>query len=163
MTESNPEQHQPSKSGIPARNIAEPIELSDLQLHGVSAEAGRGGDTIQIWRLPLRFKLWRSETGRWERWYSKTTSLTSLGCPFPPLEIGKEDRVVCIFPEGWRFALLLDLDPDGDFSVSDMQPRPRHAASTIEVSGPPRCDCRPNYFFPTRHGRLISIFRNSQV
>jgi hypothetical protein len=43
------------------------------------------------------------------------------GMSFPLLEIGKEDRVVCIFREGWRFALFFDFNPKGDLSIPDMQ------------------------------------------
>src|SRR6266849_3713599 len=55
MTESEePDQGDSRKPGVLVGNIAEPIKLSDLQLHGVSAEAGRGGDTIKVWtRLGL--------------------------------------------------------------------------------------------------------------
>ncbi|WP_441234484.1 hypothetical protein [Bradyrhizobium sp. 930_D9_N1_4] len=43
------------------------------------------------------------------------------GMSFPLVQIGKEDRVVCLFREGWRFALFFDFNPDGEFSVPDMQ------------------------------------------
>ncbi|MBS3651947.1 hypothetical protein KEU06_25405 [Pseudaminobacter sp. 19-2017] len=40
---------------------------------------------------------------------------------FPLVEIGKQDRVLCIFREGWRFALFFDFNPDGDLSIEDME------------------------------------------
>ncbi|MDP3317990.1 MAG: hypothetical protein Q8S58_02560, partial [Bosea sp. (in: a-proteobacteria)] len=40
---------------------------------------------------------------------------------FPLVEIAKDDRVVCIFREGWRFALFFDFNPTGDFSISRME------------------------------------------
>ncbi|WP_210243287.1 hypothetical protein [Mesorhizobium sp. B2-3-11] len=40
---------------------------------------------------------------------------------FPLVEIGKEDRVLCIFREGWRFALFCDFNPDGDLSIENME------------------------------------------
>ncbi|MDA9421578.1 hypothetical protein EDE08_103484 [Bradyrhizobium sp. R2.2-H] len=40
---------------------------------------------------------------------------------FPLVPIGKEDRAVCIFREGWRFGLFFDFNPAGDISVQDMQ------------------------------------------
>lgn len=43
------------------------------------------------------------------------------GMGFPLVPIGKEDRVVCIFREGWRFGLFFDFNPRDDFSVPDMQ------------------------------------------
>ena len=43
------------------------------------------------------------------------------GMGFPRVPIGKEDRVVCIFREGWRFGLFFDFNPRADFSVPDMQ------------------------------------------
>ncbi len=178
MTESNPEQRDPPKSGILVGNIAEPIKLSDLQLDGVSAEAGRGGDTIQIWtRLYLtsddRFfhrvveglsnhiEYLAQKSGRnvnlkradfvllvvhpdntGELWVDAAAVTLQImakrnmvagtvvfendiadvvGMSFPLVKVGKEDRVVCIFREGWRFALFFDFNPDRDFSVPNMQ------------------------------------------
>jgi hypothetical protein len=43
------------------------------------------------------------------------------GMGFPLVPIGKHDRVVCIFREGWRFGLFFDFNPRHDFSVPDMQ------------------------------------------
>ncbi|MER9371828.1 hypothetical protein [Mesorhizobium sp. M0491] len=40
---------------------------------------------------------------------------------FPLVEIGKQDRVVCIFREGWRFALFFDFNADGALSIEDME------------------------------------------
>jgi len=40
---------------------------------------------------------------------------------FPMVEISKQDRVLCIFREGWRFALFFDFNPDGDFSIENME------------------------------------------
>lgn len=40
---------------------------------------------------------------------------------FPLVEIGSKDRVVCIFREGWRFALFFDFNPNGAFSIEDME------------------------------------------
>lgn len=54
MTESQPEQGNAPRAGIPTGNLAEHVKLSGLQLHGVSAEAARGGDTVKVWtRLSL--------------------------------------------------------------------------------------------------------------
>ncbi|MEA2890384.1 MAG: hypothetical protein QOI05_1177 [Bradyrhizobium sp.] len=43
------------------------------------------------------------------------------GMSFPLVPIAKEDRVICLFREGWRFGLFFDFNPDGDFSVPAMQ------------------------------------------
>ncbi|MCB1549986.1 MAG: hypothetical protein KDJ41_19465 [Hyphomicrobiaceae bacterium] len=40
---------------------------------------------------------------------------------FPLVEIGKQDRVLCVFREGWRFALFFDFNPDGDLSIENME------------------------------------------
>ena len=40
---------------------------------------------------------------------------------FPLVPIAKEDRVVCLFREGWRFGLFFDFNPGGNLSVPDMQ------------------------------------------
>ena len=40
---------------------------------------------------------------------------------FPLVEIGKEDRILCIFREGWRFALFFDFNSDGDLSIEKME------------------------------------------
>jgi hypothetical protein len=44
-----------------------------------------------------------------------------IGMYFPLVAIGKEDRIVCIFREGWRFGLYFDFNPDGKLSVPNMQ------------------------------------------
>jgi hypothetical protein len=43
------------------------------------------------------------------------------GMAFPFVSIGKEDRVFCLFREGWRFGLFFDCNPSRDFSLKDMQ------------------------------------------
>jgi hypothetical protein len=40
---------------------------------------------------------------------------------FPLVAIGKEDRVVCVFREGWRFALFFDFNPGGELSIDRME------------------------------------------
>ncbi|TKV74033.1 hypothetical protein FDV58_34075 [Bradyrhizobium elkanii] len=44
-----------------------------------------------------------------------------IGTGFPLVPIGKEDHVVCMFREGWRFGLFFDFNPDAGFSVEEMQ------------------------------------------
>ncbi len=175
------ESHQQDNSrrpGIVAGNLGEPIKLSGLQLHGVSAETARGGDTVKVWtRLSLtsddRFfhrvveglsshieyvarqsgrsvnlkradvallvvhpddtgDLWVDAAAVALHIMTKRSMVTGTvvfendiadvtGMAFPLVPIGKEDRVVCIFREGWRFGLFFDFNPRGDFSVPDMQ------------------------------------------
>ncbi|MGE0288792.1 MAG: hypothetical protein AB7I42_20790 [Bradyrhizobium sp.] len=43
------------------------------------------------------------------------------GMSFPLVDIGKEDRIVCLFREGWRFGLFFDFNPRGDLSIIGMQ------------------------------------------
>lgn len=164
--------------GLPVGNIGKPIKLTDLQLNGVSAEAGREGQTIKVWtRLCLtsddRFfhrvvegltahiqhraagaghlidltraglallvihpdntgNLWidaaavslkvqvkRPMTPGTVVFQNDIADVTAMS--FPLVEIGTNDRVVCIFREGWRFALFLDLSSNGDLSVEDME------------------------------------------
>lgn len=178
MTESSHQQHQPRNTGIVVGNLVEPLKLSGFQLHGVSAEAGRGGDAIKVYtRLSLtsddRFfhrvaeglnnhiKYIGQQCGRainlecadvvllvvhpdntGDLWLDgAAVSLQIMtkrnmaagsvifendigdvtGMGFPLVTIGKEDRVVSIFREGWRFGLFFDFNPGGDFSVPDMQ------------------------------------------
>jgi hypothetical protein len=40
---------------------------------------------------------------------------------FPLVELSEKDRVVCIFREGWRFALFFDFNPEGKLSIEDME------------------------------------------
>ncbi|MET3649838.1 hypothetical protein [Phyllobacterium ifriqiyense] len=47
------------------------------------------------------------------------TDIIAMSFPLVPIETG--DRVVCIFREGWRFALFLDCNPEGHLSVADME------------------------------------------
>jgi hypothetical protein len=37
------------------------------------------------------------------------------GMDFPLVEIGQTDRIICLFREGWRFALFFDFNPDDNF------------------------------------------------
>ncbi|WP_247541537.1 hypothetical protein [Bradyrhizobium sp. 168] len=178
MTESQPKQDSAPNPGILAGNLAAPVKLSGLQLHGVSADAARGGDTVKVWtRLSLTsddhffhrvveglsnhiehmarqsgqtVNLKRADvallvvrpddTG--DLWVDAAAVALQImakrnmaagtvvfendigdvtGMGFPLVAIGKRDRVVCVFREGWRFALFFDFNPGGDFSVSDMQ------------------------------------------
>jgi hypothetical protein len=41
------------------------------------------------------------------------------GMWFPMVEVRPEDRILCIFREGWRFGLLFDGNPEGDLSIAD--------------------------------------------
>jgi hypothetical protein len=179
MNELQPEQQcEPRRPGVLIGNAGEPIKLTSLQLHGVSAGAGRGGDTIAIYtRLCLtsddRFfhrvvenlskhieyvaqkcghsvNLKRGHTillvihpdDSGELWVDAAAVAMQImpkrdmipgsvvfegdvadvtGMSFPLVQIGKEDRVVCIFREGWRFALFFDFNPKSDLSIPDMQ------------------------------------------
>lgn len=40
---------------------------------------------------------------------------------FPLVRIGKDDKVICLFREGWRFALYFDFNPDNGLSVDEFQ------------------------------------------
>jgi hypothetical protein len=54
MTESEPKNEEPEMPGILLGNAGKPIKLSGVQLDGVSAEAGRAGESIKVWtRLAL--------------------------------------------------------------------------------------------------------------
>ena len=41
------------------------------------------------------------------------------GIWFPQIEVGAEDRILCIFREGWRFGLLFDGNPESQLSIDD--------------------------------------------
>jgi len=168
----------PPAPGVLAGNLGKPIKLTGLMLDGVTAEAGRGGQTISVWtRLYLtsddRFfhriieglsahveyrareaghhvsmtkpgfillvvhpdntgDLWldaaaatlqilvkRSMAAGTVLFEKDIADVTAMS--FPLVEIGKEDRVVCIFREGWRFALFFDFNPKGELSIADME------------------------------------------
>lgn len=42
------------------------------------------------------------------------------GMDFPLVEIGRTDRVICLFREGWRFGLYFDFNPDEEFDRASM-------------------------------------------
>jgi hypothetical protein len=159
-------------------NLGEPIKLTELQLNGVTAEAGRSGEPIRIWtRLYLTsddrpfhriveglnghiqhcaaqagraVDLTRSHTillvihpdNSGDLWLDsaavslKILSKRSIGAgmvlfdtdiadvtamSFPLVGISKKDRIVCIFREGWRFALFFDFNPEGNLSIENME------------------------------------------
>lgn len=41
------------------------------------------------------------------------------GMWFPCVEIDPQDRILCIFREGWRFGLYFDFNPDGELAIED--------------------------------------------
>jgi len=41
------------------------------------------------------------------------------GLWFPLVDVGPEDRILCIIREGWRFALYFDFNPDGDLAIEE--------------------------------------------
>lgn len=41
------------------------------------------------------------------------------GMWFPRVEIGPEDRIFCLFREGWRFGLYFDFNADGDLAIEE--------------------------------------------
>lgn len=43
------------------------------------------------------------------------------GMSFPCVDIGLQDKVVCIFREGWSFGLAFDFNPDGKLDLDDFQ------------------------------------------
>ncbi len=43
------------------------------------------------------------------------------GMSFPLVQIGEADRVVCLFREGWRFALFFDFNPERKLSLAAME------------------------------------------
>lgn len=178
MTEAQTEQAIPSRHSIPFKSTGQPIQLSGLQCHAVSAEAGRAGETIKFWtRLGLSSddhffhrvvkglsdhiehvarqsgrsinlqrahdvllvihpddtgELWLDAAAVALRIMPKRDMVAGMvvynddiadvtGMSFPAVNIGKEDRVICIFREGWHFALFFDFNPTGDFSIPDME------------------------------------------
>lgn len=178
MTESSTEEKKEPSPGTVAGNLGKPINLTGLQLDGVSAESARGGETIKIYtRLSLtsddRFfhrvaeglrghieyvtarsgqavALKRADmvllvahpNGTGELWLDTAAVALQIltkravaagtavfeadiadvtGMAFPLVPIAKEDRVICLFREGWRFGLFFDFNPRQDFSVPDMQ------------------------------------------
>lgn len=170
-----PEQPVP---GVLVGNLGKPIRLTSLQFNGVSAEAGRGGQTIRFWtRYYLtsddRFfhriveglndhiqhraaqagqavNLTRADTillvihpdDTGDLWIDAATVTLKIrakrsiaagnfifendiadviAMSFPFVEIGKKDRVIYIFREGWRFALFFDFNPKGDLLLENME------------------------------------------
>lgn len=57
------------------------------------------------------------------------------GIWFPHVKVGKKDRIVCLFREGWRFGLFFDFNPDGKLAIEDAMPdRPPRVRAVISVS-----------------------------
>lgn len=44
-----------------------------------------------------------------------------IGMSFPCVEIGEQDKVVCLFREGWSFGLAFDFNPEGEFDLEGLQ------------------------------------------
>lgn len=43
------------------------------------------------------------------------------GMSFPCVDIGKEDQLVCLFRQDWRFALAFDTNPDGELDLKGFE------------------------------------------
>lgn len=43
------------------------------------------------------------------------------GMSFPCVELGEQDKVLCLFREGWSFGLAFDFNPDGKLDLEDFQ------------------------------------------
>lgn len=41
------------------------------------------------------------------------------GMWFPRVAIGRDDKILCLFREGWRFGLYFDFNPDGDLAIEE--------------------------------------------
>lgn len=165
-------------TGMLVRNQGEPIKLTELQLDGVSAEAGRGGETIKVWTrlhltsddrlfhriveglrghiqsraskaghsinltavntillvirpdntgelwldaaaISLKILIKRSVAAGAVVFERDIADVTAMSFPF--VQIRETDRIVCIFREGWRFALLFDLNRESSLSIEDME------------------------------------------
>ena len=174
-----PESDEPAeRPELIVSNLGDPIRLSDMNMAGISAEAARGGETVEIWtRMSLTsdqelfqkiigniaaviehgakaagayvsldragtiFLVLRPDnTG--ELWIDKAAmcAYSALKRPgplpagtvlfendiadltgiwFPLVDVGPQDRILCIFREGWRFGLFFDFNPDGDLSIEN--------------------------------------------
>lgn len=158
-----------------ARNAGDPILLENINFHGVSAEAARGGDKVNVWtRLILTsdqalfhkivpnlvhgievvarnngshvslshartFLLVMRPDNTGELWVDTAAVVVDsrlkrtvekagtvlfesdiadvTGMWFPFVEVKPEDRILCVFREGWRFAMFFDFNPTGTLDV----------------------------------------------
>lgn len=163
---------------IRLENIGEPIRLTDLILSGISAEAARSGEKIEIWtrmaltsdqelfhaivanlaevlehhaslagrpakisRVQMVLLVLRPDNSG-ELWLDTAAVCTysalkrpgpiAAGTPlfesdvaditgmwFPRVEIGREDKLLCLFREGWRFGLYFDFNADGELAIEE--------------------------------------------
>ncbi|MBU2532340.1 MAG: hypothetical protein KKB37_06340 [Alphaproteobacteria bacterium] len=94
-----------------------------LTRHGLILLVIHPGNTGELWldaaAVSLRILTRRPiEAGSvvFERDIADVTAMS-----FPLVEISKQDRVLCIFREGWRFALFFDFNPDGALSIESME------------------------------------------
>lgn len=81
------------------------------------------GGTGELWAdtaaVSLQIMAKREVTAGKPLFESDIADVTGMAFPFVP--IAKDDGVVCLFREGWRFGLFFDFNPKKDFSVPDMQ------------------------------------------
>ncbi len=49
------------------------------------------------------------------------------GMSFPGVSVGVQDKVVCLFREGWSFGLAFDFNPDGNFDLEGFHDLPPSA------------------------------------
>jgi hypothetical protein len=176
MTDGSDSTPEISASAPLLSQTGKPILITDLNMAGVSAQAARGSETVEIiTRMSLTSdealfhqmvaniaaaiehaaipagsycKLDQAHTvllalrpdNSGELWIDAATVnvCTALKRPgpmeagtvlfendiadvtgiwFPFIEVGPQDRVLCLFREGWRFGLFFDFNPDSDLDI----------------------------------------------
>lgn len=85
----------------------------------------RPDDTADLWMDTAAVELTvsvkrsvRAGTAVFDRDIADVTAMR-----FPAVEIGKRDRVLCLFCEAWRFGLCFDFNPGGDLPLRDFETR----------------------------------------
>lgn len=107
----------------------------------IEARAQESGHTINIGRADIMLLVIRPDNSG-ELWLDTAAVATKVvikrpmlpgtivlesdvadvvGMSFPAVQIGEADRVVCIFREGWRYALFFDFNTERKLSVADME------------------------------------------
>jgi len=166
----------PNRPRLDVRNMGEPIKLTDINVHGIAAEHGRGGDQVSVMtrlvstsdqelfhlvvpNLASVIAHSLSLVGRYDRidradvvllvmhpdntgelWLDSAAMMHQVRLKrpgplkagtvlfendiadvtdmwFPHVQIGPQDRIICLFREGWRFGFLFDANPSGALDV----------------------------------------------
>lgn len=110
----------------------ERVILWEAQREGIKLNLRRQETTLLVIRPDCTAELWLDTAAEVLHVLTKrsispgtaafeTDIADVIGKSFPRVAIGPKDKVFCVFREGWRFGMIFDYNPDGDFDITSFE------------------------------------------